>query len=69
MAVVVLVCGLVNIYLITFSAAVNGASPKWIDLSYPFVENETIYWPGSTLYTHTLRFYGNLPETGVCVLL
>lgn len=61
-------CSLVAIYLMAIPTAVSSAAvPKWIDLSYQFRENETIYWPGMTRYTHTLKFSGNIQGTDVFV--
>ena len=35
---------------------------EWIDLSYPF-NNETIYWPGSKSFNHTVVF-ANFTDAG-----
>ncbi|XP_020903586.2 uncharacterized protein LOC110242002 [Exaiptasia diaphana] len=36
----------------------KAAPPKWIDLSHPFVENETIYWPGEKPFQLELGYQG-----------
>lgn len=42
-------------------------TPKWIDMSYQFIENVTIYWPGNTLYKHRMVFEGDFPGTNIFV--
>ena len=40
-----------------FLSSLSCLSAEWVDLSYNF-DNQTIYWPGHTKFTHTLVHKG-----------
>ena len=40
-----------------FLASLSCLSAEWVDTSYNF-DNQTIYWPGHTKFTHTLLYKG-----------
>ncbi|XP_031567822.1 uncharacterized protein LOC116302625 [Actinia tenebrosa] len=54
---------------LAFIATARTAPTKWIDMSYPFVENVTIYWPGNTLYQHRMVFEGHYPGTKIFITI
>ena len=53
---------LIVLSLVIVQTSAAPAPPKWIDLSYQFAVNETIYWPGQKPFQHDLVFAGNLPD-------
>ena len=57
MVSIVKFCAVISVMIVHTQAA----PPKWIDLSYPFAVNETLYWPGEKLFRHDLHFRGHLP--------